>query len=494
MNGLSKHNKAKDASQTATGSHLAQLTGRWAAAIVVLVFLAAALPLILSDDTRGRAAHDANNYHEPTIRTFQTQWPAPDLTDYASSTAPGYHLGLSLASMSISENRIFLRLTGALFTIGLLITIAFWAGRRLGTLQATLCCLPLVVSMYVFVSGAYLLPDNAGWWGVLAIILLSLSQRWNYRLLLISGLILLALVFTRQVHIWVAAPIWAAAWLGPAAMHRRSPEQLYLAEPRSALIRLIISGVVTLPAFLLLGWLILLWGGLVPPSFQEGVGNQQAGNPATPAFILAQLGFFSLFFIAYLVPALRHVAQRAPVFLIAAAILGALLAIIPETSFSAEAGRSSGFWSAVRSTPTINDRSILLVLGSAAGSVCLFLWWAALPHRQRWIILVTLIAFIVAQSANSFAWQRYHEPFILMLLPIMAACTRLGGPDIRPISETIQNNHGRYIGRLIGPFILACLLGVMTAWTMINAKPARSLSQNPTILINSAPSVLIDHQ
>ena len=29
--------------------------------------------------------------------------------------------------------------------------------------------LPLAVSLYIFSAGAWILPDNAGWWGVLAI-------------------------------------------------------------------------------------------------------------------------------------------------------------------------------------------------------------------------------------------------------------------------------------------------------------------------------------
>ena len=36
-------------------------------------------------------------------------------------------------------------------------------------------CLPVVASLYVFGSGAWLLPDNAAWWGVLEVMLLCRS-------------------------------------------------------------------------------------------------------------------------------------------------------------------------------------------------------------------------------------------------------------------------------------------------------------------------------
>src|SRR5205807_925172 len=76
--------------------------------------------------------------------------------------------------------------------------------------------LPFAASVYVVSSAVWLLPDNAGWWGVLALMLISWRPRVDWRTWLLGGLVLLALVFVRQVHAWAAGLLIITAWLGPA--------------------------------------------------------------------------------------------------------------------------------------------------------------------------------------------------------------------------------------------------------------------------------------
>ncbi|QKK07328.1 MAG: hypothetical protein HND58_03625 [Planctomycetota bacterium] len=73
---------------------------------------------------------------------------------------------------------------GSLFTVALVVLLAWGvrgppdaASRRARTRSRLV--LPLAVSMAVFYSATWLLPDNAGWLGVLAVWLLALRPRFD---------------------------------------------------------------------------------------------------------------------------------------------------------------------------------------------------------------------------------------------------------------------------------------------------------------------------
>ncbi|MCH7793473.1 MAG: hypothetical protein IID31_14485, partial [Planctomycetes bacterium] len=149
------------------------------------LFLVAASALILGGFERGRGAADQINYHEPVIRTFADQWPGFDFSDYLSATTPAYHVALATFARFVADSRPALQFAGALFTIGLLLTLtlAGSCGQRIGQQRAlsqplearrwnraVLMTLPVTASLYVFSSGVWLLPDNAAWWGVLLIV------------------------------------------------------------------------------------------------------------------------------------------------------------------------------------------------------------------------------------------------------------------------------------------------------------------------------------
>ena len=51
---------------------------RWPIAAILAVFLALALPPILTGNLRGRGAGDQLNFHEPTIRALAAAWPRFD--------------------------------------------------------------------------------------------------------------------------------------------------------------------------------------------------------------------------------------------------------------------------------------------------------------------------------------------------------------------------------------------------------------------------------
>lgn len=429
----------------------------------------------------GRGAHDQLNFHEKVIRTFAQQWPRPQLDDYLSATTPGYHLVLAaFASWGVSDLQQ-LRLIGLGLTVGLLATLSAWVAWRMDRVSAFVVCLPFAVSLYIVQSGAWLLPDNFGWWLVLLALMLALRREFDAWTLLWGGVLLALLVVVRQIHIWAALPIWVAAWLSadveddPAVFE--SPDgrvqNVSLALMTNMAVRLFhvfLAVLASAPAFALLLLFQGLWAGLVPPTFQamyRGEGPTSAlpiASPAAPAFFLSIFGVASLFFAGFLIRPMLEILRRWSILVPAMIAVGVLLALLPETTYM-EPNRTSGFWRGVQIAPVLFGRtSLLLLILAPLGAVALLAWAWALPNRSRWIILSAIAGFIAAQSVSAQLWQRYTEPFILMLLAMMAS--EVAPRRSRQLSSPIAR---------FGPLGLALLAGVITTWKIGTGPVARDL-------------------
>ncbi|MFG0326435.1 MAG: hypothetical protein ACF8SC_04095, partial [Phycisphaerales bacterium JB037] len=147
------------------------------AGVLVLVFILTAWPVILSGSQRGRMAADQIDYHELVVRQFLADFPRPDFSDYRSATTPGYHFVVAAAARVVGDSRVTLQILGSLFTIALLGVLGWAVGTRAPPTMALALCAPVLASLYVWPAGVWLLPDNAGWLGVLAILLIALDRK-----------------------------------------------------------------------------------------------------------------------------------------------------------------------------------------------------------------------------------------------------------------------------------------------------------------------------
>ena len=441
------------------------------------LFLAVALPLIWTGNMQGRGAMDQINYHAKVIRTFAAQWPAPDLRDYLSATTPGYHLLLAAFARWTATTVGAWQILGASFTLGLLAVFghALYARTRSASL-ALIAALPLLASMYVLQSGVWLLPDNAAWLCVLLTLILSLriadgKNRSPLLLLVAAGVAVLALVWFRQIHIWTAGVVWAAAWLAhcprshPADAPWLMPGDLIPFSSRSAIGHAAFAVLVTLPAWTTLVAFYLLWDhSLVPPTFR---GWYRSGlQLATPAFVLTLIALISAFFASWLWPRARSAWTRHKPALAAGAAIGLALAALGPTNPDMAAGRFSGIWHGIGMFPVLSGRTSLFIMGAAPlGALAVVAWLTDLPRRQRWIFLLTLAGFTAAQTFSVQLWQRYHEPFVLMWVALAAA----SGPIHAPV-EVPRLRLPLAVLRLAGPLVLAALLAFVTITTISRAR------------------------
>lgn len=440
----------------------------WLAALLAATFLAPAVVLWALAWTHGRAACDQYEYHLKAILKFAGELPHPDLHNYLSATTPGYHLLMATVARLLSQNAIVLQAVASLITVGLLVLLARMmarAGEERGRswIELATLALPVIASPYVFTSGVWLLPDNAGWLLALTVVMTSVRLRQTSGTLMFGGLALAVLVLVRQSHAWAAAPLLLAGWMSST---RTSDAGLAgaLQQPARRISMTLVAMFVCVPAVVILAAFVRMWHGLTPPSFhvQHIVKDGSIINWATVPFILSLIGLFSLFFLGWVWTGVARVWRESRFTLALAAIVAIAWATVPETTFLREP-RSGGLWGIVEKMDSAgctiaHHTSPLILLLAPLGAVMLAGWLAIIDDKRRWIVAAAVAAFIAAQSANANCWQRYHEPFLLMLFALLAA--RYGGSAI----EAGRCGRGSWLAawRIVGPLTLAGLLAAIT--------------------------------
>jgi hypothetical protein len=264
----------------------------------------------------------------------------------------------------------------------------------------------------------------------------------------------MAAVFVRQTSLWLAGPLVVGAML-PART-----EEANLSWRRGATMLLM-----AIPAILVVVWFYHLWGGLTPPAFKTFRGAvappghsgwQHVGpNPAVPAIALAVFGTAGVFFAGFIWTTLRDIlAEPKNLAIIAVGLfVGLACGTVVPTEFSFASGRYSGLWNLSARFPVIGHRSVFIAALAALGGMSLAVWFLALDRRrERWIWLTAWLCFIAAQTANAKAWQKYYEPFCLMMLALAAGkvAARQSPPK----------------WAIAGPLALAAGLACVTLWTL----------------------------
>ncbi|MCH8823092.1 MAG: hypothetical protein IH984_06240 [Planctomycetes bacterium] len=368
---------------------------------------------------------DQRKHHEHVIAKMAEQWPDVDIVDYSSATSPGYHLIMSFVARFVSQDLVILQFASSIFSLVLILVVWRYSARLTGPWPAALLTLPILFSSYFLGAAIWLTTDNAGLLFVVLALGGSVFVGASANRIVKWGLFSAVAVYIRQIHIWVIAPVVLVALLTSGA-NRFAPKVLQDAEQlKWRLPQVAFTAIVLMLPLAILGVLVYLWGGLTPSHYAQ---RHNAGfNLATFPLILSLFGAFGIFFLPILIGAGSKellIGRSGWI----AICLGIVIAVIIPTSHDFDAGRWGGsIWTLVEYMPDVAGRSIVFPPLAAIGCFVLLSAWRALRNcgrsRQAAILLLALLGWAIAQSANSQAWQRYCEPIILISLAWMAAMT-----------------------------------------------------------------------
>ena len=370
-----------------------------------------ALALIFADANGGRAAYDSCVYHERVIREYIRTFPVLDVTNPLTTTIPGYHVLMAVFGKFVSADTAVLRLASLAIGLAFLVVAARSFGRWAGARNGLLLAMPLAACSYVLGASAWMLPDNLSWLLVTVCLTMNLGGRSFRSAAAWNAALLLSAVACRQVNIWMLAVLVAAAassgWDG---MANGVSDRVRRAS---------IAAMAGIPAIAVLAWFAVIWGGLTPPRFQADVTGI---NFATPAFLLFQFAALGAFFLPWLYqPILRFVRER-PGATAAIVVAALLIAAIPATIPGERWGRYAGWWRLLEALPILKGHTSLPILFAAPiGAIALVASTTALGARQRAVIGMAVLAFGAAMTCTFYSWQRYHEPFVLLLLGFLSA-------------------------------------------------------------------------
>lgn len=377
--------------------------------LLVALFWVLVLPVLLSGNTTANAgARDESSYHLPTILLLAPQLPTPNLEWIWTATTPGFHLVLSVFARLVTDEREALEAVAALFSLAMILVAYRLIARYTDRWSAFALTLPLLFSHYVLQSAAWLNTDNTAVLFILLALGVALALPATGRGFVRGGAYVFLAVWVRQVALWAAGPFVFAAALAGRFRDLRP---------------LVRAGLALIPALASLAVLAAVWGQLTPPLFAQ----QSGASPAAVPFTLALVGLFGWFFAACAVRFDDLTRGRAP---LVAAGVGALLALAPPTSESEHLQQRTGggLWKTVDATPTVADRSLLILVLAIAGSVLLVGLWRAAARaamgNPALVVLVAIASLALAQAGTVRTYQRYFEPVLLVLLALLATFAR----------------------------------------------------------------------
>ena len=379
-------------------------------ALAVLVACVLAIVLGPEGDVTSEA-YDQNQHHLLVIQSFAEQWPKPDLRDYRSATAPLWHLLQSIPA-ALGVPLAGLRILSAVAGAALVLLVARVAARLGGDARLTWLAVPMAASPYLLSGSIWITTDVPATLALAAALAAAMFARAG------SGWLLALGTAIRQTGLWMAPPIALMRWFG-APQGTSTMERV-----RGAI-------AVTLPAFVLVGLLVWMWGGLTPPAYRDL--HDRGINPATPAFTLGLIALIGVPLVTMRgARELLAMPRLTPSF---AAILGVLAAALVPTAFDREEGRWGGpLWTVISQSPVVADRSLALLVLAPIGALVLLALVKRAHEATRdgtgLALGVAVLCLMAVNTANSQCWERYADLPLLVLLPWLAA-VGLRGHDER---------------------------------------------------------------
>jgi hypothetical protein len=226
---------------------------------------------------------------------------------------------------------------------------------------------------------------------------------------------------------------WAAlcVWVCLATLTR----QLYVWLALGAVLTLIVrheplrSGVLKtaslVAACLPLAALVIVWGGLVPPTFQE---RHVATALITPYSGVFGVAMFGLYWVALYPDRVIDVLRRLPSqrFLPLALALAATVITLLAIPTNPADGADGIMWRISRMTPVVMGTPVLFWLLVPAG---LLFFWNALGSKDpvSTATLLLAFAFLVCNLPNARVYEKYYDPFIIIFVILIERAAQSSG-------------------------------------------------------------------
>jgi hypothetical protein len=373
-------------------------------------------PLILSTGTSNLQSDEAS-YYLPAIAQIRSHWPHLDLTaDSLSATAPGYPYFLASLSVLFGSSVTLFRVCNALVSLATL-TLLWSLLRQRGGRALTLALLPLALSNFFVKSSGWVVTDNAALFAT-ATTLLALFFIPGRNGLILAALAATGAVMTRQMSIWLIAPLAYRIW-SDVQVDRRLWRFGLLALP---IIPLVI--------------LVSAWGGLVPPIWQKALplGSAFAGAPLiyllTVVATLAPAYYYSM-----TTPSERR-ADLATPWLWTLPLAALILLASSNTLQDMDAGRWGGYWwSLAALLPRTGLVSWIFVplapLGALLAGILVRRLWIGAGPGLALLWLAAVLGWAGTCLVNRLVFQRYFEPPVLLFLVLWAALLAKSTPSPR---------------------------------------------------------------
>lgn len=384
----------------------AHLGGRWQPLLILLLpWLAVAAAfdwMVLTFPTFHGS--DETLYHFPIIERFFAELPLPDVRDYASATGPLFHILFAMAAKVVGLDLPALRLVN--IGVSLLAVFVFYGivARLTYRGEALLLALLFGLSPYFFGAGFLVLTDN------LAILFALLAVRSLYK----------AWDEPKPVH-WAAFCFWVGVavltrqlyvWLALGAMLAMFMQR----EPLARIVgRTAALGLAGLP----LAALVLVWGGLTPPTFQEHHVASESITPRAGVFGVAVFGLYWLaLFPDRFIDSLGRLKQQR--YLPLAGILLATVAILLLVPTTPQGDDNGILWRLSRMAPEVaGSRNVFWLLVPVG---LLFLWNAARSQDKRVAgTMLLALAFLICNLPNAKVFEKYYDPLIIVLVIMIEA-------------------------------------------------------------------------
>ncbi len=389
-----------------------RMSGAWWIPALLLFFIPALILVTVNFNYSNPGSAETDHIvHLRAITAYSSHWEKMATNDY-SPNIPGYYTFFGAVRRWITTSVPGLRFVNLLLTAGLVWTLALAVSPGCPAPLAVLLATPFMFSDSVFSRAIWLGSDNPAWWGILVLLLLALRRRMSATAYVTAGFAVVCVLSLRQNQIWIVPVMLVAAFLGAGDR----PQLAWAGVRRAFAMALAI-----LPSLLVVAWYVLRWRGLVPPVFQrQHQGFSLSALPMT--FVL--LAIFGAFYLTAVWPQIRNrwTTDRAGFlhYLGAGFAVGLISGVCGESSYL-RWYREFGIWAIARHTPVYFGRSAGIVLLSIAGGLVAGMFLLVSARRDRWIFSVALLAFIVAQIPHKAMFERYYEPFVLMLLALAAS-------------------------------------------------------------------------